>query len=199
MVVQLVHVAVSIVCYSFIPGDSWLVNFPLQFLLLGGWLGVHRFRTTLYGCTLAMIVHVISVPSLRQFPTAVSCLTRTLISVLNWIGAVWISSTVNLAERQLWLRAQLEKEELCRLRAKLCDLLPQAVSHRIVSAYDSRCRFRKDRLSELLPCNSCHAAVLELDVVGFTAMTQVHISMLVLYNRHLKYLLPCSAPLSGLR
>ena len=183
LIVQLAHVAVSVACYAYIPGDGWLVLFPLQFLLLGGWMGIHRFCTALCACTVATIAHIFAVPSLWPYPTAIAMVTRTLISVFYWIGAVWISHTANLDERRRWRRAQLEKEELGRLRTKLSDLLPPAVARNIVRAYgSSACKGVDAQLQ--LPCEQCHAAVLELDVAGFTAMSQVgstHIYLSFIY------------------
>jgi hypothetical protein len=98
--------------------------------------------------------------------------TRTLIPVFYWVGAVWISRTANLDERRRWRRAQLEKDELGRLRAKLCDLLPPAVARSMVHAYGSGASLGQEGKLPL-PCEQCHAAVLELDVAGFTAMSQV--------------------------
>jgi hypothetical protein len=172
---QLAHVMASIACYVQLAGDGWLVHVPLHFLLLSGWMGVHRFRTAVAACTVALIVQGVAVPTIRPYRTATALATRTVVALAYWVGAVWISHTANLDERRRWRRAQLEKEELGRLRAKLQDLLPDAVAQRVFRAYGAHGGgvVAFGGTEQLLPCERCSAAVLELDVAGFTAMTQV--------------------------
>jgi hypothetical protein len=166
---QLAHVAASLACVGVLGGDGWLAHFPLQALLLTGWLGVHPFRTALAACTAAVVAQGVAVQSLRPFPTAAALAARAVVAAAYWAGAVWISRTANLDERRRWRRAQLEAEELGRLRAKLRDLLPDAVARRVVRSGGGGGGVAEP----LLPCERCRAAVLELDVAGFTSMSQV--------------------------
>ena len=170
---QLAHVAASAACYAVLGGDGWLAHFPVQALLLSGWLGLHRFRTALAACTAAVVAHGVAVQALRPYPTATGLAARAVVAAAYWAGAVWISLTADLDERRRWRRAQREAEELGRLRAKLRDLLPDAVARREYGAAHGGSGGGPGDAEQLPPCKCCRAAVLELDVAGFTSMSQV--------------------------
>ena len=110
-------------------------------------------------CAAAFFGYIVAPPLLRPYASNDALLTRTLVAVAFSVGAMSISALADSVQRRRWMHRARYAAELARLRTKLFDLLPEAFARRMLL------------LSAPPPCERRRAAVLQLDVVGFTAMS----------------------------
>jgi hypothetical protein len=155
-VVQAAHLATGIACLVLLPGDGWLANFPVEYLLVTSWLAIQTLRPAAATTTAALLVHVVGVPAVRPYATANIRLARAVGPVFLWVGAMLLCRAAALDARARFWRAERLAEELGQLRAKLLDLLPAAVARSIALAA------AVDGGLARLPCEQCRAVVLQV-------------------------------------
>jgi class 3 adenylate cyclase len=107
----------------------------------------------------AFLSYAVAVPLIRTYPTPTVFVTRAVALLALAGGSVLLSALADRAERRRWLRRERYSVELAQLRTKLYDLLPEEFARRTL------------RLAAPPPCERRWAAVLQLDVAGFTAMS----------------------------
>lgn len=106
------------------------------------------------------LMYTVAVPAIREYPTAESLATRVVVALTYAMGAVWLSGIADVGRRRRWRLHNLLGIELRQLREKLFDLLPMEVAQKML------------RIPAVVPCETCRAAVLQMDVCGFTALSQ---------------------------
>jgi class 3 adenylate cyclase len=82
------------------------------------------------------------------------------------IFVITISAVVNHSERVRWRQHRLLGDELIRLRRILADLIPAHIAETMADPVGI-CSVHSE-----LPRERCRAAVLQLDICGFTALSQ---------------------------
>lgn len=158
--IKLAHFAASLAGFACFPGDGWLVTFPVQILLLHGWMGALQFRQALGMIAAAVALDAAAVPAVRSYSSELKMARRLIITLMYAVGAALLAWITDGRRRRAWRLRRVYELELGRLRAKLLDLLPADVAEAML------------RSGGPPPCERRAAAVLQLDVCGFTAMSQ---------------------------
>ena len=158
-VLKLGHLAASLACYACFPGDGWLVTFPVQILMLHGWMGAIPARYSLALTAAGVALCLAGVEAVRPMPTVAAATNKGMVLAVFAIGAAWLSVAADRDLRRSWQRRRRCSLELRRLRARLRDLLPEEVAARML------------QLSAPPPCERRGAVVLQLDICGFTSLS----------------------------
>ena len=148
---------------------GWLILFPACMVLLNAWIGRMSFRgaclqavSTFSGSCLAM--HFI-----RNF-SQVAAADLVVIMFISLAG----SRMANVQQRRLWRSQAAHSAEVSRLSSVLNDLLPPDIAERMLGT----------GIQGSLSCKQMRAAVLQLDVCNFTAISQTMSPMEVAEMMH---------------
>ena len=135
----------------------WLIFFPAAMVCCGTWVGM---MAPLPACVLSVAAVVGACLAMGLLDVFSSPAAINLVGVLVFTLAG--TRLTNWNRRALW-RAQVAHEgEVQRLRGTLFDLFPREVAQRMLQG----------GLAEAQHCRRCRAAVLQLDICGFTRMSQ---------------------------
>jgi hypothetical protein len=152
------HVGVSGCCLAALPGLwAWLAVFPVEAACLHGWaaaLAPGAARALAGGGAL------FAAAALRAAHPGVRLAVLVKTGVVA-AGAARLAEAAEAAERARWARLRAYRAELAALRARLGDLLPPRAARAAAAAGRGRAA-----------CEAGAAAVLQLDVCGFTALAR---------------------------
>ena len=154
---KLAHLAFSLAGVACFPGlVTWLGSYSAAQTLLSGWLapvGARKNAVLVAASLLTVVASAAAAGILRELQVLQAYM------VLG-VGSLLLSRRHERRERFLWSLHRAMADELALLQRRLMDLVPTPVADRLGRAGAAR------------SCEACSAAVLQLDVCGFTAMSQ---------------------------
>jgi hypothetical protein len=173
---KLAHVAASLVAAARFPAHAgWLAVYPVNMLFLNSWIGLQPFFETglVAVATFAAFIALLTV--VHGIPPDAAATTAVVLA-----ASLAVCRAANHARRALWRAQALCGAELRRLREQLYDLLPWELARRVLrdevpageGSADTSAASGGRGAGAPRPYEDCRAVVLQLDLCGFTALSQ---------------------------